>query len=255
MPRSRASRLPPHPDGGRMYSAPSPRRQAHVPECHAHLSALLHPHRRLCGPGSPVRWAVPARPGEREALSAGRDVMVPFPSRTWTISPGDSAESLGRLLVAPRVGALRGNRRRNGARPSGSARRAASAQPLRRWSQPYPLSWPWSHSLNPRSSPRLTRFRPRHYSRCYRELAAIRRGDTAAPEHVNVPRPVIAVAMRGTPLNHHEEPRPCTALRAAGNRRCEPSFNGIAGVGPCRSGPSPESERSSIRPQAQWTWV
>jgi D-threonate/D-erythronate kinase len=157
------------------------RRQADVLEYHAQLSVFAPtPEALRTGESHPLWQSLRAQVGQ--ALSAGRDVVI----RTAVEGHDDLAagrvlcESLGRLLAAaaPRVGAL--------VATGGETARALLAslgvwglQPLREIEPGIPLSL----SLGGRSIPVITKAgafgSPAALLRCYRELAAIRRGDAA----------------------------------------------------------------------------
>jgi D-threonate/D-erythronate kinase len=157
------------------------RRQAHVLECHAHLSVFAPaPEALRTGESHPLWPSLRDQVGQ--ALTAGRDVMI----RTGVGGHHDLAgghvlcESLGRLLVAaaPRVGALVATGGET-ARALLLAFGARVLQPLREIEPGIPLSL----ALGRRPIPVITKAgafgSPAALLRCYRELAAIRRGDAA----------------------------------------------------------------------------
>jgi D-threonate/D-erythronate kinase len=157
------------------------RQQAHVLECHADLSLFAPtPEALRTGESHPLWQSLRDEVGQ--ALSAGRDVMI----RTGVEGHDDLAgghvlcESLGRLLAAaaPRVGALVVTGGET-ARALLAAFGARGLQPLREIEPGIPLSL----ALGRRSIPVVTKAgafgSPAALLRCYRELAALRRGDAA----------------------------------------------------------------------------
>ncbi len=157
------------------------RRQADVLECHAPLSVLTAaPAALRTGESHPLWQSLRDQVGQ--ALSAGRDVLI----RTGAEGHDDLAggrvlcESLGRLLAAaaPRIGALVATGGET-ARAVLAAFGARSLQPLREIEPGIPLSL----ALGRRSIPVITKAgafgSPAALLGCYRELAAIRRGDAA----------------------------------------------------------------------------
>jgi D-threonate/D-erythronate kinase len=158
------------------------REQAHVLECHAHLSVFAPTPEALRTGESHPHWQS-LRDQIGQALSAGSDVMI----RTGVEEHDDLAgghvlcESLGRLLEAsaPPVGALVATGGET-ARALLAAFGARRLQPLREIEPGIPLSL----ALGRRSIPVITKAgafgSPAALLGCHRELAAIRRGDAAA---------------------------------------------------------------------------
>ncbi len=157
------------------------RQQAHVLESHAHLSVFEPtPEALRTGESHPLWQSLRDQVGH--ALSAGKDVMI----RTGVEGHDDLAgghvlcESLGRLLeaVAPGVGALVATGGET-ARALLAAFGARGLRPLREIEPGIPLSL----ALGRHSIPVITKAgafgSPAALLRCYRELAAIRRGDAA----------------------------------------------------------------------------
>ncbi len=161
--------------------SPVSRRQADVLESRARLCVFAPtPEALRTGESHPLWQSLRDQVGQ--ALSAGRDVMI----RTGVEGHDDLAgghvlcESLGRLLApaAPHVGAL--------VATGGETARAVLAAFGARWLQlirEVEPGIPLSLALGRRSIPVITKAgafgSPAALLQCYRELAAIRRGDAA----------------------------------------------------------------------------